>query len=243
MPASPVPATPTPAPTGAAPRLDEAAFFKGAEPALLERFRARALWASHEPGELVIDFDDVSDDVFFVISGSMRAIVRAPNGREVILGDLLAGQFFGEMAAIDALPRSAAVTALHRARSLRMAGAVFMELVTQSPILSHRLMKVLTDRIRTGNARLLEHSTLNARHRLYAELLRLARPRPGGGLPVISPPPAQHVLAARIGVRREAVSREIAEMLRKGLIERSAKAITLLKPDALRAAIAAEQAD
>jgi CRP-like cAMP-binding protein len=144
------------------------------------------------------------------------------------------------MAAIDAQPRSAAVTAMHRARLLRITGATFVEMVTHSPVLSARLMRVFTARIRTGNARLVEHSALTSKFRLYAELLRLARPRAGTEDLVVSPPPVQQVLASRIGVRREAVSREMAELIRKGVLARTPTALLILKPEALKQAIDAE---
>jgi CRP-like cAMP-binding protein len=90
--------------------------------------------------------------------------------------------------------------------------------------------------------------------RLCAELLRLSRPRPlaAGTTPaqgvraaadraeparVVSPPPPQHDIAARIGARREAVSREMSELERLGLIGRTPGAIVLHAPEALRAMV------
>ncbi len=86
---------------------------KDADPEVAARFQRRITQTVYEPGALVLDFDDVSTDVFFIDSGSVRVVVRNAGGREVILGDLHAGAIFGEMAAIDAAPRSANITALH----------------------------------------------------------------------------------------------------------------------------------
>ncbi len=99
-------------------------------------------------------------------------------------------------------------------------------------------MQVLTARIRLGNERLLElATTLPLKYRLHAELLRECRPRPNSTERVISPPPLQHVLAARIGGRREAVSREIAEMLRNGDLKRTPAALIITRPEKLKAAL------
>jgi CRP/FNR family transcriptional regulator, cyclic AMP receptor protein len=224
-----------------APSLDDIPLFKGLEPELLRRFSGRESWASHEPGSLVVDFDDVSTDVFFIVTGSVRAVVRTAGGREVILGDLVAGQVFGEMSAIDEAPRSASIAVLNRATVARMAGATFMELATHSPTVARRLMRILTDRVRLGNARLVEHSSLTIRYRLYAELLREARPRRNGAPEmVISPPPTQQTLAGRIGGRREAVSREMAELLRQGVLSRTPAALVIHQPQWLRDAIERE---
>ncbi len=231
------------------PSLTDIPLFRDAEPEIIRRFAGRESWATYDPGALVVDFDDVSADVFFIISGSVRAVIRTAGGREVILGDLHAGAIFGEMAAIDEAPRSASIGVLNRAVVARLSGRAFIELATQSPIVARRLMKVLTERVRTGNARLVEHSALTIRYRLYAELLREARPRRAGGREIgreggpelaISPPPIQQVLASRIGARREAVSREVADLIRRGVLQRTAGALLIMKPDLLREAVARE---
>ena len=53
-----------------------------------------------------------SSDVYFIIAGEVRVLIRTVAGKEVILGESRAGQFFGEMTAIDGTKRSANVTAL-----------------------------------------------------------------------------------------------------------------------------------
>ncbi|MBP0463481.1 Crp/Fnr family transcriptional regulator [Roseomonas sp. PWR1] len=213
-------------------------FFSGIAPELALRHGRRAHWLTAEAGRLILDFDDPSDDVFFVLSGSVRISVRTPGGRELILDDVPAGRFFGEMAAIDGAPRSASVIALHRSRICRLPGAAFMALMAEAPDLSRRLMQVLTSRIRETNARMLELTSLDIRHRLYAELLRRSNPAGAGGERAISPPPVQQIIALRIGARREAVSREIARLLRDGVLERTRGALVIRAPAMLERALA-----
>lgn len=225
-------------------KLDEIPLFRGAEPDVLRRYSGREIWASYEPGALVVDFDDVSTDVFFIVSGAVRAVVRTTGGRETILGDLGAGQIFGEMSAIDDAPRSASISVLNRANVARLAGATFVQLATESPIIALRLMRILSARVRLGNAKLVEHSALTIRFRLYAELLRQARPRKAGSDElIISPPPTQAILGSKIGGRREAVSREIADLLRRGVLTRTPAALVIAKPQWLREAIEHELED
>ncbi|MCK8786623.1 Crp/Fnr family transcriptional regulator [Roseomonas sp. NAR14] len=190
----------------------------------------------YEAGAVLVDFGDPTDDVFFIIEGSVRVIVRTASGQEVILNDLGAGDFFGELAAIDGAPRSANVTALHRSRVCLVRGAAFLDFTLRTPAFAHRLLRFFSERLRGKDERLLELAVLPVRYRLYAELLRLSREREGGGR-IISPPPAHHILAARIGTRREAVSRELSQMSRAGLIVASRRSIVLLQPSVLRAAV------
>ena len=217
-------------------------FLQGADPAALAAAAPLARWLAVGPGELVLDFGDATDDVFLIAGGAVRVVVRTPLGLEVILGDLGPGDVFGEMAAIDGAPRSANVTALHPSRLCRLPAAAFLEVALRSPAVGLRVMRVLTARLRLQDQRLFELAVLPVRHRLASELLRLSRPREGrgGAGHVVSPPPAQHVLAARIGARRETISLALAELAREGLVEVSARAIALPRPEALRAAIDAQ---
>jgi CRP-like cAMP-binding protein len=202
------------------------------------RFAPRMRWSEFAPGQGVVDFDDSTTDVFFVATGQVRIAVRTPGGQELILEDLPAGGFFGDMAAIDGAARSAAVTALNRSRIGRLAGADFLRMATGTPELAHRLMRILVQRLRLMNERMLDLTSLDIRHRLYAELLRLAVPG-AGSTRVISPPPMQHILASRIGARREPVSREIAQLRRSGLVQQARGALVLSHPEVLEERVAA----
>lgn len=215
------------------------AFFKGATDLDLARFERRCTWKKVDDGQIIVDFEDQSSDVYFLLSGDVRIQIRTAGGKEVILADLRGGEYFGELAAIDGTPRSANVTALTRAEICIMSANVFREMLAASPILSDRVMRMLTARIRDLNARLLEHTVLDIRHRLYAELLRLSVPRPNAGAArVVSPPPFHHVLAARVGCRREQITRELGAMTADGLLQKTRGALVLPNPDGLRARIA-----
>jgi CRP/FNR family transcriptional regulator, cyclic AMP receptor protein len=205
----------------------------------LSRFEARSHWRRFEPDEILVDFDDLSTDVYFLLSGELRVLIRTQSGKEVILGEMRGGQLFGELAAIDGVKRSANVTALTRGEVGIMPSAVFRELVFAAPPVADRLLRLLAGRVRELNSRLMEQAVLDLRHRLYSELLRMSSPRAGqGNERVITPPPFHHVLAARIGCRREQVTREFTAMAQEGLAERTRGALVIKRPEVFEARIA-----
>jgi CRP/FNR family transcriptional regulator, cyclic AMP receptor protein len=205
----------------------------------LAAFEARSRWRRFDPDEVLVDFDDLTTDVFFLLAGDVRILIRTQSGKEIILGEMRGGQFFGELSAIDGVKRSANVSALTRGEACIMPAGVFRELVFSAPLVADRLLRLLAGRVRELNARLMEQAVLDLRHRLYAELLRLSAPRGGGGAErVISPPPYHHVLAARIGCRREQVTREFTTLSQEGLIDRTRGALILKRPEVLEARIA-----
>ncbi|CAN2535776.1 CRP-like+cAMP-activated+global+transcriptional+regulator [Methylocapsa aurea] len=210
------------------------AYFEGLEAAEAERVARKCIWRRVDERELVVDYDDRSTDVYFIVSGDLRVLIRTPAGKEVILCDLHPGQIFGEMAAIDGAERSANVTALTKSELCIMPASVFKTVLFSQPAACEKVLRLLTKRIRDLNARLFERSVLDLRHRLYAELLRLSLPRKGhDGQAIISPPPLQHDLAARIGCRREQVNREVQAMIHEGLAEKIRGGLVLLRPSQL----------
>jgi CRP-like cAMP-binding protein len=224
--------------------LARAPFFAGVSAADLERFERRCNWRTVEDGATVLDYDDASSDVYFIIAGEVRILIRTSAGREVILADMRAGEFFGELAAIDGAPRSANVTALTRCELVIVPAPVFGDMLEALPALARALMRLLVGRVRALNARLTEHSVLDVRHRLYSELLRLSAVRGGGkGERSISPPPFHHVLAARVGCRREQVSRELSALAQEGITEKTRGALVIRSPETLRARIETALAD
>ena len=194
--------------------------------------------------ELIVDFEDDSHDVRFIVSGRVRVILRFATGRESILGEFGDGQFFGEQAAIDGKSRSANVTAMVSTRLLSIPGPVFVDIMRDAPEVAIELLKILSARVRELNIRVAERSFLKAKYRLYSEFLRLSRPRAGHeGQRIISPPPVQQELAERIGCSREAVSREMAALDRDGIIDRTRGGVVLMDVDELSRRISAGWSD
>ncbi len=202
------------------------------------RLAVHCVWRSVAEHELIIDYEDDTAEVLFVVDGRVRILLRTAAGREVILDDMQGGRYFGEMAAIDGLPRSANVTALEKTRICAMPDQVFRDACTSIPAVGLSVMKMLADRVRTLNQRLSEYAFLTAKQRLCAELLRLSRPRMGQeGQRIISPPPLQRELADRISTQREVVTRELASLGRKQIVEKTRGGLVLLAPDKLNAII------
>ena len=79
--------------------------FRSLERAVIKALDARCDWRRVAAKEWVIDYQDDGIDVFFVVAGAVRVLIYAKSGREVILADLEAGGFFGELAPIDGRPR------------------------------------------------------------------------------------------------------------------------------------------
>jgi CRP-like cAMP-binding protein len=211
------------------------AFFNDVSDLDFEKFERRCLWRRFDDGEIVVDYEDQSSDVYFIVAGEVRVLIRTPAGKEIILAEMRAGEFFGELSAIDSVKRSANVTALTRSELCIMPAAVFRDIIFDSRTAADKILKLLSGRVRELNHRLAELSVLDLKHRLYSELMRLSHPRAGHpGERAVTPPPYHHILAARIGCRREQVTRELSTMSAEGIVEKTRGALVILKPQVLQ---------
>lgn len=212
-------------------------FLSGVQADVLTRLAGYARWLDVDPDKTIIDFEDATTDLYFIIQGHVRVSLQTANGeRTQILGDFAAGDLIGEMSAIDGVARSARIEALVRTQMCALPARPFIDAVFASRDIGLRLMRLLTARIRAQNRRLLELTALPIRLRLIAELLRLSRPKPDGTR-LLNPMPTQEELASRIGARRETVSRELSSMAEAGLLHRTRVSLVLHDPEALQAAV------
>ena len=204
----------------------------------IARLDSQCSWRRIPAKQTIVDYLQNDTSVLFVVSGAVRVQIETVPEHSIIFRDIEAGGFFGEVAAIDGRPRSATVVALTAATIARMPAPVFLQTVFEQPGICLNVLRLLTDRVRSLSARIEEFSSLPARHRLYAELLRLSRPdRERDGSAVVSPPPYHSEVAARISARRETVTRELKELERAGLLERRRGALVLTDVPRLKAMI------
>jgi CRP/FNR family transcriptional regulator, cyclic AMP receptor protein len=193
-----------------------------------ESFERRCQWRHAHAKEWLLEQNDVGTDIYFLSSGVVRVLITPTPDREVILGDIEAGGYFGEMAAIDGQPRSAGILAITDATIAIMPAAVFRELLHDHPDVSLQLLQQLVGRIRTLDQRVNEFSSMDVKHRVYAELLRRSRPDPANQRQaVVSPPPVHSDIAARVSTRREMVARELKSLERSGLLVKRRGAFVL----------------
>ena len=213
------------------------ALFRSLEPELIHRLDSQCIWRRAKANEWVLDYEEESVDLFFVAFGRLRVTIRPISGSEIILRDIRDGEFFGELAALDGRPRSAGVMAMTDSVIARMTPAMFRDTVHRHPDVCDQLLALLASQVRMLASRVREFSTFDVRHRIYSELLRLAHAQPHGEEMKIAPPPTHAEIAARVSTHREAVTRELKNLERAGLIARRRGAIVLLKPSELTARI------
>jgi CRP/FNR family transcriptional regulator, cyclic AMP receptor protein len=196
----------------------------------------RCRWRHARAKEWLYELHDRGTDVYFLTRGTVRVLITPSPDRMVILTDIDAGGYFGELAAIDGQPRSAGILAITNATIASMSAQVFLDTVHKYPDVREQLLRLLVARIRTLTQRVNEFSSMHVKHRIYAELLRLSRTDPADQhRAIVSPPPVHSDIAARVSTRREMVARELKSLERKGvLVKRRGALLITSVPDLLQ---------
>ncbi len=127
-------------------------------------------------GAVICREGDLSQEMFFVLSGKVRLEKRTGiTGK--ILAELGSGDYFGEMAALTNMPRTATAIATTDCDLAVIDGQIFHRLLRESDDLSIHLLKEFSERIRRTNTSLDELSQSWIR---LVSLLRLIEAWPWG---------------------------------------------------------------
>jgi len=208
--------------------LERIQIFRDLDPREIERLTQRVNWRNYAAHQQIIGHQEGSTDVYFMVSGTVRVILFSSAGKEVAFRDIHAGECFGEFAAIDGAPRSANVIALTDVMIGSVSAETFRTILLEFPPVSMAMLTYMTGLVRSLSERIFEFSTLAVKNRIHSELLRLAREnQQEGNTASISPAPTHADIASRISTHREAVTRELNEMTKNGLISRDGRTLVV----------------
>lgn len=120
-------------------------------------------WRRYQAGEQLFSRGSLGSEVFFLINGEVRILGVATSGQEFTLAHVEAGESVGEMAAIDARPRSASVVASQNSLVAILNGDRFLDVVRRHGEISVALLKRLSSMVRIGDDSVIELRVQNER--------------------------------------------------------------------------------
>jgi CRP/FNR family cyclic AMP-dependent transcriptional regulator len=186
-------------------------------------WRRRIEHLHYGKGELIVQRLDESGGIHLLLKGALLANQYARSGREVGYRRISAGGYFGEISAIDGLPRSVNIVALEDVRIARLPQALVQSLFERSPRFMRAILEDLAALTRALTDRLFELNAVSVACRVDIELLRMAASAGGDGRQaVIHPCPTHAELAVLVGSQREPVTRELNRLASSGSSPRPA---------------------
>lgn len=209
--------------------LRRIALLEGLSDTALEALARQCVWRTFEPDQPIISRDADDRSVYFIVSGRVRATMYSRAGRQVTFGDQAAGEFLGELSAIDGQPRALDVIALESTLVASLTPAAFAQLLREQPAIVDRVLRRLTRLLRDTSERVIELSTLGVQNRIHAEVLRLAA-KAGirANTARLEPAPKHADIASRVSTNREQVTRELSHLMKIGLLGKDGAALIVL---------------
>ena len=125
--------------------------FRGLPSREVDTLAARLDSANVAAGEVVVRQGAPADKFFIIVDGELEVVREGPQGSEVV-ASLKRGQFFGEVAILRDMPRTATVRAVTPAVLLTMDRDVFRSLVAQSLATTEDFDRVIRERLAAVDA-------------------------------------------------------------------------------------------
>ena len=199
--------------------------FSGLEEAEAKTLASKVVTRHYPRNTIIVSEGDHSDSLYCILSGRVKVFLNDDEGKEVILNEQVAGDYFGEVALLDSGPRSASVMTLEDSKMAVISKVDFDEFLFQHRRATRKIMCGLIKRLRalTDNVRSL--ALMDVYGRVARVLLELAEEE--GDTLVIREALTQKDIANRIGASREMVSRILKELKTGGYIEIHKKHIVI----------------
>lgn len=163
-----------------------------------------------------------------LVSGRLSAETITSDGQEAFVADVEPGDVIGEAFAFDRCDTPLEVTVDETSEAWLFDAASFASAFERHPGFAKAVVRAMCRRQCRTLQRLSEVMTLPMADRLEAELLRLAACDPSGRS--IERLPTHRRIASRIATQREAVTKELSRLERRGAILKERHGLRLVGP-------------
>jgi len=177
---------------------------------------------------------DPAKDFFVLVTGKIKLSLLSFEGTEKVVDIINPGVSFAEAVIFSGIPGYPVnATALAKSQVLRVNANAYMETLESSPKTCFKVMATLSLRLHNLIGEIDRLSLHNATYRLISFLLE-GVPSEMNERSVVNLSIPKHVVASRISVTPETLSRTLKRLCQDGLLEVQDSHIVLLNPIELR---------
>ena len=180
-------------------------------------------------GEVIFHRDDPGQVLYMIKEGKVKICIISPDGQEVSLTVFGKGEYFGEFALLDGLPRSTDAVALEKVECYTLQRSDFHNTILKNPKIAILILEALSKRLRNTNQMVEDLIFLDVYGRVAKKLLELAdahgiKTEDGVRIDVRL---TQQELAAMVGASRESVNKVLGYFTDKNFISTDKHRITI----------------
>src|SRR5215470_7601408 len=180
-------------------------------------------------GEVIFHREDPGQVLYMIKEGKVKICIISPDGQELSLAVLGKGEYFGEFALLDGLPRSTDAVALEKVECYALQRSDFQNAILKNPKIAILIMEALTKRLRNTDQMVEDLIFLDVYGRVAKKLLELAEAhgvKTDDGIR-IDVRLTQQELASMVGASRESVNKVMGYFTDKDFISTDKHRITL----------------
>ncbi len=186
----------------------------------LQKVTSHIVVRSHVASQVILLENDWGSSVYFILEGWVKIRTHNLDGKEITLNILGKGELFGEMAALEELPRSTDAITLTPTTIATIPAQDFISLIYSEPLAGVYLTKLMARRLRQINRRL-QLREADSLARVVDAVLFLVYGQGKQGTQGIEIPNLPHrEISSLSGLARETVTRALTKLEQKGLIRR-----------------------
>jgi len=179
-----------------------------------------ALARVYAAGAVLFEEGDPGSRMYVLRSGKVRISKRVA-GADVTLAALGPGDFFGEMALLEKLPRTATATVVEEARLIEVDESTFESLVRRSSEISVRLLRRLSARLREADRQIQTLLAKSGASRMLETLRSLAGHEDDRGARPLPEGTSTEEVIIRAGLRNEEGERVWKRLFAAGVLRES----------------------
>jgi len=207
--------------------------FADLDPEALDQLCRYAKHTTVKRGATIAAKGDPGNNLFAVITGTVKISSSSPDGRNAILNLIGPGEIFGEIAVLDGAPRSADATANTNCELYIIDRRDFLPFVKSQPALAMKFIELLCARLRWTSQQVEQVILQDLPGRLASALLGLTEERKfdsGSGTLAIT----QQEISEMVGMTRESINKQLRAWAGRNWVRLEHGAIVVLDIDALR---------
>jgi CRP/FNR family transcriptional regulator len=212
--------------------------FRGLGMPALERVGAACAPVTVAKGDYAFWEDDKPEHLFLLKSGKIKLTKQSESGKETILGIIIPGETFGEIAVFDGRPFPFSAQAMEDSQVLKMPRGEFLRFLRETPNAPLEIIIELSRRLRDAQGVIKGMAVERVEHRIIELLLKLAekvgrRDEAGVRIGILL---TRQDIADMVGSTVETTIRVLSRFTKEGWIETRGRSLILKDQDALRAA-------
>ena len=182
-------------------------------------------------GALVVEAGEPAVGLYTIVAGRVRVLLDDGEGRELTIGTLGAGEFFGESSVIPGAVHTSSIEAEESCKLLFIPREALFRYVLNDAVAASEMLAAVVARLTAAHGNLARLGLKNVYGRVVCVILEEACAPKGEWIVGVS----SAEIASRVGASREMVSRVVKDLIERRIVTRRKRRLVILDRPALAA--------